>query len=212
MFSRIVSILVLLAALAPLTNCNYRGNKSGIHWFLDMQDSPAVEAQEEDFTTLSNVKGSAWERGADEHEAFGGPGSGVRVPPEGTVPRNFEPYPFAAADFVGPRSLHNPLPSSAEVLARGQNRYNTYCATCHGYTGAGDGPVTPRFPDMPSLLTGKIKDWSDGEIFHIVTMGRARMRPYAYQLPVDDRWAVIRYVRLLQSRAPAGATSGGGNN
>ncbi len=200
-------VLVLAIAAVLLVGCNYRGNKSGIHWFLDMHDSIAVEAQEEDYTTYHVVKGANWERGADGADAFGGPGSGIRVPPEGSVPREYEPYPFAASDFAGASSLRNPLPRTEDVLARGQNRYNTYCAVCHGVTGAGDGPVVPRFPDMPALTSEKIAGWSDGEIYHIISVGRARMRPYAYQLPPNDRWAVIHYTRLLQQKAQSNSSN-----
>lgn len=192
--------LILLALPAIAAGCNYDENRSGLHWFLEMADGHQIEAQEEDYTTLNYTKDGDWMQGMDANAAFGGPGSGIRVPPQGSVPRGQEPYPYGPNDWEGPKSLRNPLPQTEEVLARGQQRYNTYCAVCHGYTGNGDGPVTPRFEGIPSLNSDTIKNWSDGEIFHIVTMGRARMKPYAYQLEVNDRWAVIHYVRLLQAK------------
>lgn len=192
-----------------LMQCNYKGNVSGIHWFLDMHDNLAVESQEEDYTTLSAVK-DGWAKSMDNSESWGGPGSAVRVPPEGSVPRNFEPYPYEATDFAGAAvGLTNPLPRTRAILARGQKEYNTYCAVCHGNTGLGDGPVTPRLSAVPSLMTDKIKGWKDGEIFHIVTMGRARMLPFSAQIPAEDRWAIIHYVRLLQANHKQ--TNGGAN-
>ena len=83
---------------------------------------------------------------------------------------------------------------------RGQKQYNVYCSPCHGFTGLGDGRVTPRFPEVPSLMSSKIKGWKDGEIFHMITMGRGRMYPFANQIMPEDRWAIINYVRLLQNK------------
>ena len=167
-----------------------------------MHDSIAVEAQEEDFTNkLSEKKEGAWQKGMDERPAFGGPGSSARVPPQGSVPRNYEPYLYGPGDFAAAgRELKNPLASTKKVYERGQKQYNTFCAVCHGYTALGDGPVSPRLADVPSLITPKIRSWKDGEFFHIVTMGRGRMLPYSAQIPPQDRWAIIRYIRLLQAQ------------
>ena len=194
--------LGLLAFLAPVfVACNFAGDTDGLHWFMGMHDSHAVEAQEEDYTTLNDLKGDDWQYGMSSMPSFGGPGSGMRVPPEGSVPRGQEPYPYAAGEFdAAGRELQNPLPRTREILARGQDRFNIYCAVCHGYTGHGDGPVTPRFANVPSLMSAKIKNWRDGEIFHIITMGRGRMTPYAAQTSVNDRWSMIHYLRVLQQQ------------
>ncbi len=185
--------------------CNYAGNVSGLHYFLDMHDSPAVEDQEEDFTTLHQTKGSDWQKAMQQQPAWGGPGAAVRVPPQGSVPRNYQPYPYGPADFgLAGQELKNPLiPFTVATYKRGQKQYNTYCAVCHGYTGYGDGPVTPMLAEVPSLMNQKIRSsWKDGEIYHIITMGRGRMLPYAAQILPKDRWAIISYIRLLQSRLP----------
>ncbi|MCR9144950.1 MAG: cytochrome c [bacterium] len=188
------------AVLVSVSACNYSGNLSGMHWFLDMHDSHAVESQEEDYTTLATAKGDGWTKGMDDSEIWTGAGS-YRTPPEGSVPRNYDPYPYAAGEgAIAGQELQNPLPKTKAVLARGQKEYNAYCAVCHGYTGMGDGPVTPRFPDIPAVVSPTIMNWKDGEIFHIVTMGRARMYPYAAQINPEDRWSIVHYVRLLQEK------------
>ena len=88
-------------------------------------------------------------------------------------------------------------------LARGGDVYRKFCVTCHGPQGAGDGPVTGRgFPPPPSMLTGKSLQMKDGQLFHILTYGQGSMAPLAAQMSRDDRWAVINYVRDLQSKAP----------
>ena len=123
--------------------------------------------------------------------------------PEGTVARNKDPYLIPAADFDrAAKELTNPLKPTKEVLALGQKKFNTYCSVCHGYTGMGDGPVTPRFDGIPSLAgpDSLVLNWEDGRIFHIITVGRARMRPYAAQITEEERWAIIHYIKLLQKQ------------
>ena len=197
---RIAGTLALTAALLTLVSCNFRENKSGLHWFLDMHDSHAVEAQEEDYTTLRNARsGKKWNRGADASPSFGGPGSGMRVPPAGAVPRGYTPYLYTDSVAAG-RELKNPLKASKEVLKRGQDRYNIYCALCHGNTGLGDGSVVPRFPIPVPALAGKnanIASWPDGRVYHLITAGRGAMKSYAAQISPRDRWAIIHYLRLL---------------
>lgn len=201
MARRVALVLLVGAAVFLTSGCRYNGNKSGLHWFLDMHDSYAVEAQEEDPTTLHMVKGKDWDQGADPISAFGGPGSAMRVPPEGTVPMNYAPYPYGPNDIVAAgEGLKNPLKPSQEVMERGKKMYDIYCAVCHGYTGKGDGPVVQPFPAPPSLVTAgaPTRVWKDGMIFHMITVGRGVMKPYAAQIDVADRWAIVNYVRLLQ--------------
>lgn len=91
----------------------------------------------------------------------------------------------------------------AASVERGSKVYLTYCISCHGPKGAGDGPVPQRgFPPPPSMLTGKSLQMKDGQLFHILTYGQSSMAPFAAQLSRDLRWDVINYVRDLQSKAP----------
>lgn len=203
-----LSFFSVVALVLVTTSCGYRKNQSGMHWFLDMHDTLAVEAQEEDPTTLDD--GTERTRGAGLAEVLAGPGSGIRVPPQGSVPRNFQPYLIADIEEAG-RSLRNPLPMTKAVLARGQDQYQVYCALCHGNrggnlaTGRGDGSVTPRFPAelVPGLVGAKSNavNWSDGKIYHMITRGRNAMLPYEAQIAPADRWAIVHYIRLLQKAA-----------
>lgn len=132
----------------------------------------------------------------DEHAPDG---ANVRTPPAGTIPRNFEPYPFGDDAEAAGAQLKNPLPRTAAILARGQKTYDTYCYPCHGKTGLGDGPVVPKFPQPPSLHSEKMHSWPDGRVFHLITRGGAFMPSYATQIPADERWAVVHYLRVLHA-------------
>ncbi len=87
-------------------------------------------------------------------------------------------------------------------IERGTEIYNTFCITCHGPSGAGDGPVTKRgFPPPPPLTTGKSTEMKDGQLFHILTYGQGSMAPMISQLTRNRRWDVINYVRTMQKGA-----------
>lgn len=124
-------------------------------------------------------------------------------PVPGTVPRGFQPFHYgsdqAEADRAG-RELKNPFQPTSENLARGQYIYSNYCAACHGATGAGDGPIIPKYPNPPSYQTEKSKSLPDGTRFHVITMGRNNMPSHAAQVSVDDRWKTILYIRKLQGK------------
>lgn len=196
-----ITLFLLYIALTIISNCNYAGNKSGLHWFLDMHDNLAVESQEEDTTTYLVSYYASKLKGADNYESLSGQGSSMRVPPEGTVPRNYIPYLYDPNDFDTPaKELKNPIKPTAQILERGRKQYNIYCSVCHGATGLGDGPLSPRIANIPALAgpNSQVLNWEDGRFYHIITVGRARMKSYAAQLTPEDRWAVIHYVRLLQ--------------
>jgi len=121
----------------------------------------------------------------------------------GTVPRGFQPFHYgpdpAEAERAG-RELKNPFQPTAENLARGQYIFSNYCVACHGATGAGDGPMIPKYPNPPSYQTEKSKALADGNMFHVITLGRNNMPSHAAQVSSDDRWKVILYIRKLQGK------------
>jgi mono/diheme cytochrome c family protein len=121
----------------------------------------------------------------------------MRMPVKGTIERNFEPYHYTDVTVAG-RELKNPLQPTAQVLARGQSVFNTYCIVCHGPNGEGDGYIVPKFPRPPSLQSDKIRGYPDGSIYHVISMGQNLMPSYASQISPGDRWATIYYVRALQ--------------
>ncbi len=103
------------------------------------------------------------------------------------------------------------------LLLRGQERFNIFCTPCHGYGGQGDGPVHQRALKIkaiwvqPSNLTDAERSARpEGHLFNTITHGIRNMTGYGPQIPVQDRWAIVAYLRALQMRqdAPASLASG----
>jgi mono/diheme cytochrome c family protein len=93
----------------------------------------------------------------------------------------------------------SPLPATAELLKRGQQRFNINCAPCHGATGDGNG-ITKKLgmAAVANLHDKRIVELPDGEVFYVITTGRRNMSPYGDTVSVQDRWAIVAYLRVLQ--------------
>ena len=129
---------------------------------------------------------------------FFGDKSGMRMPVEGTVARGFMPYEYKGMPDSSVRLLANPLPADSKILQRGQDKYNIFCSPCHGYFGEGDGRLNDQFPKPPSLHNNKVLNWTDGNLYHVLTNGQNVMPSYESQISRDDRWAIVHYIRALQ--------------
>jgi mono/diheme cytochrome c family protein len=93
----------------------------------------------------------------------------------------------------------SPLPMSAATLARGQERFEIFCAPCHGPLGDGDGLVARRgFPHPPSYHSDRLRNAPDVHFFGVITHGYGAMYPYADRIAAADRWAIVAYIRALQ--------------
>jgi hypothetical protein len=101
-----------------------------------------------------------------------------------------------------------------KLLERGHDRYDIYCATCHGLAGEGDGPVAARAGGPirpPTYHSDRLRHMPDGQMFATISNGVRNMPMYAHSIPTEDRWAIVAYVRALQLSqeprlsAPAGA-------
>lgn len=162
--------LSLLGTLLLLVSCG-KHEKPNFIYMPDMTYSPAFKAQE----------------------------AGVMLePPEHTVARGYEPYPYGKFEGEKARGLKNPFERTTAALKRGQTMYNTYCIVCHGPVGNGNGNVIPKYPRPPSLHSKKVQEWPDGRIFHVITRGQNLMPSYASQIRRQDRWKIIHYLRALQ--------------
>jgi mono/diheme cytochrome c family protein len=92
-----------------------------------------------------------------------------------------------------------PFAITREVLERGRERFDIYCAVCHGRTGEGDGLIVQRgFPAPPSLHIDRLRQAPAGHFYDVVTRGYGVMYSYAARVEPKDRWAMAAYIRALQ--------------
>jgi mono/diheme cytochrome c family protein len=92
-----------------------------------------------------------------------------------------------------------PFAITAEVMARGHERFDIYCSPCHGRTGAGDGMIVRRgYRRPPTFHQDRLRQVPPGYVFDVITNGFGAMPDYSAQVSVADRWAIIAYVRALQ--------------
>ena len=137
-------------------------------------------------------------------------GKSARHPVEGTIARG--QLWHTQAYFTGRRGgkfvsgfPDDPRPGrdfslDLQLLQRGRERYNIFCSACHGRTGHGDGMVVQRgFPRPPRLHDDEIRNKPNGHYFEVISQGLREMPAYASSIPADDRWAIVAYVRALQT-------------
>ena len=92
-----------------------------------------------------------------------------------------------------------PVPVTAELVNRGEERYKVFCVVCHGPVGNGDGMIVRRgFVKPPTYNDDRLRNAPVGHFFDVITNGQGRMNSYASQIPVADRWAIVAYIRALQ--------------
>jgi mono/diheme cytochrome c family protein len=169
---------------------------------------------------------------AQKPDAFFADGHGSRLPVTETQPRGFNEegatevggipeYEFGGqtgyyytghvGDYFGngmPEELKLDDTSVAALVARGKERYGIFCAVCHGASGDGMG-ITSQY-GVPGIAnfhaeTFKQSAYPDGRVFETISKGKGMMGAYAYNIAVKDRWAIVAYVRALQTAKEATA-------
>ncbi len=91
-----------------------------------------------------------------------------------------------------------PVAATAELAKRGKQRYDIYCAPCHDKSGSGKGMVVLRgYPVAADMGGDRLRQMSDGEVFIAISNGIRNMPAYAAQIPVEDRWAIVLWSRVL---------------
>lgn len=126
---------------------------------------------------------------------------GSRIPPAHTVARGQlrEDEQFYTGKIGNDLAATFPMPISPELLARGRERYEIYCAVCHASTGDGNGMIVQRgFPPPPSFHEQRLRDAPIGHFIDVITNGYGVMYSYASRVAPEDRWAVAAYIRALQ--------------
>ncbi|MCE1187514.1 MAG: DUF3341 domain-containing protein, partial [Ignavibacteria bacterium] len=135
---------------------------------------------------------------AQSASTFYADGYGMRNPVAGTVARGFLPYEYKGQKEQPLNPVTNPLLPTKQVLELGQKKFLTYCSPCHGNYAEGDSRLRGQFPKPPSLHSQKVRDWADGNIYHVIMTGQNVMPSYSSQITNNEAWAIITYVRALQ--------------
>jgi mono/diheme cytochrome c family protein len=179
-----IKVLSLLAVLMIFVSCKRDNNYTGHAYFPDMAYSHAFET----YGSSPNYTDSVV----------------MMHPVEGTVPRGVIPYQYGAKSFDeqqrAGKELVNPFQPEKEVMQRGQEQFNIYCAMCHGEQGMGDGYLFTNklFPVQPTSLRGDyVQNKPDGEIYHVITRGSISglMGAHGSQILPEDRWKIVTYVK-----------------
>ena len=209
-FSIFVLVVVLLVTVAGFRGQKFQ--KPPIELFPDMDHQPKVKSQ--------------------VPSTFYADGRANREPIAGTVPLGYampqhksvdgsageSQSPYKQVHFSGGVGYSDtgkmgtswgtgiPLEITPEFIARGQERYKISCSVCHGDTGAGNG-IAGKYGlvAIANLHQDRIIQMADGEIFNTITHGKNTMMGYGDRIQVQDRWAIITYIRALQ-KSQGGAT------
>jgi mono/diheme cytochrome c family protein len=202
---RISFIAFILGAISIAVLAGFRGTHSPfppVEIFPDMKRQPRYDAQHE--------------------STFYANGSAAREPVAGTIPLGYTlagSYLQAGAKnatlqptgFTNKPDYYNtgkfgdvygdgfPIDVTEALIKRGQERFNINCAVCHGKVGMANG-VTTQFglAAVANLLDDRIRTMPDGQIFSTITNGKTTMGAYGPNIAVDDRWAIVAYIRALQ--------------
>jgi mono/diheme cytochrome c family protein len=152
----------------------------------------------------------------DQSEIFAD-GRAMRLPIPGTVARGklqeddhlyrgFQRTGDSADTLKFFDSLPPGMTLNQAMLDRGQQRFNIYCAPCHGIDGYGNGPINaraierqePNWVPAANLHTDAVRQRPDGHLFNTITNGIRNMAGYGSQIKTEDRWAIVAYLRALQ--------------
>ncbi|MFQ3596738.1 MAG: cytochrome c [Chloroherpetonaceae bacterium] len=139
---------------------------------------------------------------AQSQNPFFEDGSAMRVPVSGTVARGYlrdDVAFYEGKTKNGDTVLVAPVAYTMETMQRGQERYNIYCAPCHSRVGDGKGTVVERgYTPAPTYHDNRLRNVPDGHLYLTITNGIRNMPSYRSQISVEDRWAIVAYIRALQ--------------
>jgi mono/diheme cytochrome c family protein len=134
-------------------------------------------------------------------------GRAMRPPVAGTVARGElnEDDHLYRGKVGGEWAKTYPVEVTGELLLRGQERYDVFCATCHGLSGGGNGPTSEKATELmegtwtppSSFHTDLVRNREVGHLYNSITNGIRNMPAYGPQIPPLDRWAIVAYVRAL---------------
>ena len=182
--NKILFLLIAANILLFSSSCKRDRNHPGYAYMDDMVHSSAYKYYSEN----SNFKD----------------GKTAQYTVKGTIARGAElPFPYALIideQKRAGRELVNPIGNSQADMKIGKEKFELYCAICHGEKGKGDGIISKdkRFnKPITSLIGDYVQNKPDGELFHTITLGSVSgfMGSHSLQLKTEDRWRVIRYIK-----------------
>ena len=150
----------------------------------------------------------------EQPNGFFANGLSSQLPPPGTVPRSqplqtvsgpvysYEDSPVNTGHIAGTTNFveTNPLPVTPALLRQGREQFEIYCTPCHSALGDGNGIMKKLgvMPAVANLHDKRIVEMTDGEIFNTITRGKGLMAAYGPTVSIEDRWAIIAYLRAVQ--------------
>jgi mono/diheme cytochrome c family protein len=185
MLSTITRICILLLISIVMMSC--RGQKS---------DKPPIHPQQNmDEQQRFN---------AQQVNPFFEDGRSMREPVQGTIARGnlrHDTVLFEGVDSNGEYVTENPMELTRDFLYRGKERYDIFCQACHGGTGDGQGIIMTGgygYVPAPTFHREASYDMPEGELYSAIANGIRNMPAYNTQIKVEDRWAIVAYIRALQ--------------
>ena len=174
-------IYIILITTIVFASCDKRSTERGSSFLPDMQESQAYDTYSKNPNFADSMT--------------------MRLPVEGTVPRNITPYRLVKTDEdlkIAGEKFTNPYKFTAENIAKGKLQYERFCSQCHGEKGDGQGYLytSKKYAFPPANLTlAKTINRPDGEIYHIINVGINIMGAHASQISQEDRWKIVMYMR-----------------
>ena len=183
---RIFLLIFALAVVTVMAVLGKRGHyfrQPPLEIFTDMDRQPKLRPQQPNLTFAN--------------------GRSSQDPVPGTVARrdHYENSPANTGRETGSTNFVASIPVAVteQIMARGQQRFNIYCLPCHGPQGDGNGIVKKYgYATIRSVHEKIVVTQADGEIFNTITHGKSTMYGYSSQISIEDRWAIVAYVRALQ--------------
>lgn len=184
---KVTKYLLLAAFVLPLVLSACRGQlseKEPIHPNMNMDQQKRFEAQEKN-------------EFFDDNRA-------MRKPVDGTIARgnlNDDPAFYQGINEDSSFVDEIPVDVTRSFIYRGKDRYEVFCTPCHGLTGDGNGIIMENnygYVPAPSFHIERVRNESDGFLYSAIANGIRTMPSYAHQIPVEDRWAIVSYIRALQ--------------
>jgi len=202
--NKIYTSAIVIGTFA-LVGCKAEGDNPGLEFAPNMYHSVAYEPLKQ----IKDKESGMWVNSSEDEigeyystNPYNPHEMNMREPVANTVRRGkYLPYRIPKDSLeLAARIMMNPLDSSATVITEGKRLYAIFCTHCHGDKGTEPGLVGEKYAGVPSYTSRALIDMTQGHIFHVLSKGKGRMPSHASQMSIEERWAVARYVQVLQNQ------------